>query len=82
MFFGTALFFPPLKWLLATFVLPAPGQGPSEATMDTGKCKGQEKGAGCGDWWEVKIQYRRGLSGVGQLKEMRSAQSAQDVGML
>jgi hypothetical protein len=30
----------------------------------------------------VKIQYRRGLSGVGQLNEMCSAQSAQDVGML
>jgi hypothetical protein len=43
MFFGTALFFPPLKWVLATFVLPAPGQGPSEATMDTGKGKGQEE---------------------------------------
>ena len=44
MFFGTALFFPPLKWLLATFVLPAPGQGPSEATMDIGK--GRKRGTG------------------------------------
>jgi hypothetical protein len=36
MIFGTALFCPPLKWLLATYMLPSPGQGPSEATMDKG----------------------------------------------
>ncbi len=34
--FGTALFCPPLTWLLRTFVLPKPGQGPSEASMDEG----------------------------------------------
>eukprot|EP00211_Chloroparvula_japonica_P002742 CAMPEP_0119143678 /NCGR_PEP_ID=MMETSP1310-20130426/34669_1 /TAXON_ID=464262 /ORGANISM="Genus nov. species nov., Strain RCC2339" /LENGTH=503 /DNA_ID=CAMNT_0007135323 /DNA_START=40 /DNA_END=1551 /DNA_ORIENTATION=+ len=34
--FANALFFPPLKYLLRNFVLPAPGQGPSEADMDRG----------------------------------------------
>jgi hypothetical protein len=36
---GTAFYCPPLKWLLRKFVLPAPGQGPSEAFMDTGFLK-------------------------------------------
>ncbi len=34
--FATALFCPPLKWFLRAFVLPKPGQGPSEAAMDEG----------------------------------------------
>jgi len=29
MVFGTALFCPPLKWILRAFVLPKPGAGPS-----------------------------------------------------
>lgn len=34
--FGTALFCPPLQWFLRATVLPKPGQGPSEASMDEG----------------------------------------------
>lgn len=34
--FGTCLACPPLAWLLRTCVLPSPGKGPSEATMDAG----------------------------------------------
>jgi short subunit dehydrogenase-like uncharacterized protein len=34
--FGTCLACPPLAWLLRTCVLPSPGQGPSEATMNAG----------------------------------------------
>jgi short subunit dehydrogenase-like uncharacterized protein len=37
--FGTALVLPPLKYALKTFVLPLPGQGPSESTMDAGFLK-------------------------------------------
>jgi hypothetical protein len=33
---GTALYCPPAKWLLVNFVLPKPGQGPSEREMDDG----------------------------------------------
>eukprot|EP01031_Cornospumella_fuschlensis_P027154 gene27154-32800_t len=33
---GTALVFPPFQYLLQKFVLPEPGQGPSEKTMDAG----------------------------------------------
>ena len=40
----TAFFFPPLLWLLKTFVLPSPGQGPSQSALDAGflgvSCKG------------------------------------------
>mmetsp|Transcript_13301 Transcript_13301/g.21775 ORF Transcript_13301/g.21775 Transcript_13301/m.21775 type:complete len:498 (-) Transcript_13301:1833-3326(-) len=32
----TAFFFPPLLWLLKTFVLPSPGQGPSQPQLDAG----------------------------------------------
>lgn len=34
--FATALFCPPLQYLLKKFVLPEPGQGPSEKSMDSG----------------------------------------------
>ena len=34
--FGAALMFPPSRWLLSKTVLPAPGQGPAEATRETG----------------------------------------------
>lgn len=37
--FGTALFLPPLQWFMRAFVLPSPGQGPSEAFMDEGFLK-------------------------------------------
>ena len=33
---GTALACPPFAWLLRACVLPKPGQGPSDATMDAG----------------------------------------------
>ena len=33
---GVSLFCPPLQWFLRKFVLPEPGQGPSEKTMDAG----------------------------------------------
>jgi len=36
---GTAFYCPPLKWALRTFILPAPGQGPSESSMDSGFLK-------------------------------------------
>lgn len=51
--FASALFFPPLKWVLRKFVLPPPGQGPSEADMDkgflkiTGFGKGDKGGEAC-----------------------------------
>lgn len=32
----TSFFFPPLLWLLKTFVLPSPGQGPSQPALDAG----------------------------------------------
>ena len=38
-FFGTALVFPPLQWVLRKFILPAPGQGPSQDSMDQGFLK-------------------------------------------
>jgi short subunit dehydrogenase-like uncharacterized protein len=34
--FATALTIPPLQWLMRKYFLPAPGQGPSERTMDAG----------------------------------------------
>jgi short subunit dehydrogenase-like uncharacterized protein len=34
--FGVCLVSTPLQWLLRTFVLPKPGQGPSVADMDKG----------------------------------------------
>lgn len=34
--FGTCLACPPLTWILRTCVLPKPGEGPNEATMDAG----------------------------------------------
>lgn len=39
MVFGTVLVCPPLQWLMRKFVLPAPGQGPSEKDMDDGFLK-------------------------------------------
>ena len=36
---GTALFNPPLNWLLASYVLPKPGEGPSEESMKRGWLK-------------------------------------------
>lgn len=33
---GTALYCPPAKWLLVTYLLPKPGEGPSEKEMDDG----------------------------------------------
>lgn len=36
---GTAIYCPPFKWFLRKFVLPAPGQGPSEEFMDKGFLK-------------------------------------------
>eukprot|EP00697_Spironema_sp_BW2_P009554 gnl/Spiro4/24506_TR12145_c0_g1_i1.p1 gnl/Spiro4/24506_TR12145_c0_g1~~gnl/Spiro4/24506_TR12145_c0_g1_i1.p1 ORF type:complete len:504 (-),score=88.61 gnl/Spiro4/24506_TR12145_c0_g1_i1:118-1629(-) len=33
---GTSFFCPPLLWVLQKFVLPAPGQGPSKASMEAG----------------------------------------------
>lgn len=35
-FFGMALAVPPMRWALRKFVLPKPGEGPSEADMATG----------------------------------------------
>ena len=45
--FGTAFFLPPLHYLLEKFVLPAPGQGPSEEFMDSSflKVDGYAKGS-------------------------------------
>eukprot|EP00599_Poterioochromonas_sp_BG-1_P007141 CAMPEP_0173148702 /NCGR_PEP_ID=MMETSP1105-20130129/9877_1 /TAXON_ID=2985 /ORGANISM="Ochromonas sp., Strain BG-1" /LENGTH=490 /DNA_ID=CAMNT_0014063407 /DNA_START=339 /DNA_END=1811 /DNA_ORIENTATION=+ len=37
--FGTAFFLPPLHYILNKYVLPQPGEGPSEAFMDTGFLK-------------------------------------------
>jgi short subunit dehydrogenase-like uncharacterized protein len=37
--FGSALMIPPLRWLLRSFVLPKPGEGPSESQMDAGYLK-------------------------------------------
>lgn len=37
--FGTCLLLPPMRWVLRTFFLPAPGEGPSEAAMDEGFLK-------------------------------------------
>lgn len=34
--FGMGLFIPPIRWLLRSFVLPKPGEGPSEEFMATG----------------------------------------------
>ncbi len=34
--FGTALYCPPVKWLLVRTVLPKPGQGPTDREMDAG----------------------------------------------
>jgi len=34
--FGASLAFPPTRWLLRRFILPKPGQGPSEETRETG----------------------------------------------
>jgi short subunit dehydrogenase-like uncharacterized protein len=44
--FGTAFFFPPLQWLLRKFVLPKPGEGPSEEFMDSGFLKVTGYGTG------------------------------------
>ena len=33
---GTSIFFPPLRWLFSGNILPNPGEGPSEASMDKG----------------------------------------------
>lgn len=33
---GTSLFFPPFGWVMRKFVLPKPGEGPSEKQMDRG----------------------------------------------
>jgi hypothetical protein len=35
----TAFYCPQLQWLLRKYVLPTPGQGPSEAAMDKGYLK-------------------------------------------
>lgn len=37
--FGTALFNPVFKWILASYILPKPGEGPSEKAMDKGWLK-------------------------------------------
>jgi short subunit dehydrogenase-like uncharacterized protein len=33
--FGTAFFLPPFHWLLEKYVLPKPGEGPSDKEMDS-----------------------------------------------
>jgi short subunit dehydrogenase-like uncharacterized protein len=47
----SAFFFPPLLWLLKTFVLPSPGQGPSQTQLDAGflgvTCIGTGSQGGC-----------------------------------
>ena len=45
--FGTAFFLPPLHWVLQTFFLPKPGEGPSEEFMDSSflKVDGYGKGS-------------------------------------
>jgi len=35
-FFGVGLYIPPIRWLLRKFVLPKPGEGPSEEFMKSG----------------------------------------------
>ena len=35
-FYGIGIYTPPLRWLMTTFFLPKPGQGPSEEYMDSG----------------------------------------------
>jgi len=37
--FGSALMIPPLRWFLRSYVLPKPGEGPSESQMDAGYLK-------------------------------------------
>lgn len=37
--FGTSLMIPPLSWFLQKFILPKPGQGPSETSMNAGWLK-------------------------------------------
>ena len=37
--FATAMVFPPIKWFMRKYALPAPGQGPSERAMDHGFLK-------------------------------------------
>jgi len=39
LFFGTALMIPPTRWLMYKYLLPKPGEGPSEKTMDGGFLK-------------------------------------------
>ena len=45
-FFAVSLFFPPLGYLMRTFVLPSPGQGPSERDMDRGFLRIEGHGVG------------------------------------
>ncbi len=37
--FGTCLLFAPMRWFLRRFVLPSPGEGPTEEAMDKGFLK-------------------------------------------
>jgi len=35
-FYGIGIYTPPLRWIMTSFFLPKPGQGPSEEAMDAG----------------------------------------------
>jgi short subunit dehydrogenase-like uncharacterized protein len=35
-FYGIGIYTPPLRWIMTSFFLPKPGQGPSEESMDAG----------------------------------------------